>query len=370
MSCRSWKEGEMLIWRRVPRALLTFVLAATAAGVLVAAVSAGTVIGTARNDVLKGTLKNDKIYGKAGNDRMFGYAGNDVLTGGPGNDTLVGGPGNDTLVGGPGADVLNCGPGQDVAQADATDTVNKSCETVKGLPKPPALTIADAATAEGDSATKVLSFPVTLSAVSTKPVTVSFATADGTATAGSDYVAASGTLTFDPGEKAKTVDITINGETTLEPDESLTVNLSNPVNATIADGSATGTIQNDDHSPSPHPGHYAGTTSNGSALGFDVAGDGSAVANLTFTVHSSCFILGTSPDLPITVPGPVSINADRSFSTSFSGGRTDLSANGTIEGSFDASGNASGALKATTTVTTDSGPFPCPFDVDLTWTAQ
>jgi hypothetical protein len=162
--------------------------------------------------------------------------------------------------------------------------------------------------------------------------------------------------------------VTINGETTLEADETFTVNLSGPVNAAIADGSATGTIQNDDKSP--HAGHYAGTTSEGSALGFDVAGDGSTLANVTFTVHSRCFILGTSPELALTIPGPVSINADRTFSTTFSGGRADLSANGSIQGSFDVAGNASGTLQATTTVGLDGDSFPCPFGVDLTWNAQ
>jgi hypothetical protein len=177
---------------------------------------------------------------------------------------------------------------------------------------------------------------------------------------------ASGTLTFGPGEKTKTVDVTISGETTLESDEAFTVNLSNPVNASVADGSATGTIQNDDKSL--RPGHYAGSSSDGSALGFDVAGDGSGLTNLTFTVHASCFILGTSPDLPMTVPGPVSINADRTFSTSFSGGRPELSANGTMQGSFDASGNASGTLEGTTTVSLGGVSLPCPFSVD--WSAQ
>ena len=77
---------------------------------------------------------------------------------------------------------------------------------------------------------------VTLSQPAVTTITVNYATANGTATAGSDYVAASGTLTFGPGQSAKTITITINGDTTVEPNETVFVNLSAPVGATIADG--------------------------------------------------------------------------------------------------------------------------------------
>jgi len=60
-------------------------------------------------------------------------------------------------------------------------------------------------------------------------VTVSYATADGTATAGSDYVATSGTLTYTPGQTAKGIPVTVNGSTTIGPDKTFVVNLSSPV---------------------------------------------------------------------------------------------------------------------------------------------
>src|SRR5262249_20874762 len=59
-----------------------------------------------------------------------------------------------------------------------------------------------------------------------------------------------GTVTFDPGETSKTVHVTVNGDTTFESDEGLSVTLTDPVNAGLADDAATGTIQNDDAVPS------------------------------------------------------------------------------------------------------------------------
>jgi len=110
----------------------------------------------------------------------------------------------------------------------------------------PSLSINDISITEGNAGTKVLTFTVTLSAASNLTVTTTFNTANGTATAGSDYVATNGTLTFNPGETTRTIPVTINGDVNFEPDETFTVNLSNPVNATISDNQGLGTIQNDD----------------------------------------------------------------------------------------------------------------------------
>jgi hypothetical protein len=74
-----------------------------------------------------------------------------------------------------------------------------------------------------------MSFSVTLSAASNVIVSASFATANGTAIAPSDYVSTNGQLTFNPGDLSKSIDITINGDPTAEPDETFTVSLSNPV---------------------------------------------------------------------------------------------------------------------------------------------
>ena len=111
----------------------------------------------------------------------------------------------------------------------------------------PSLSINDVSTTEGQSGTKPLNFTVTLSAASNLTVTVNYATANGTATAPSDYVAVPSTLlTFNPGDTTKTIPVTINGDINFEPDETFTVNLSGSANATISKASGTGTILNDD----------------------------------------------------------------------------------------------------------------------------
>lgn len=106
-----------------------------------------------------------------------------------------------------------------------------------------------AITYEGNSGTKVVSFPVTLSNASSQSVTVRYATADGTASSGSDYVARTGTVTFAPGQTTATISVTVNGDTTVEPDEDFTVTLSAPTNSTIATATATAVIGDDDSQP-------------------------------------------------------------------------------------------------------------------------
>jgi hypothetical protein len=71
-------------------------------------------------------------------------------------------------------------------------------------------------------------------------------TANGTATAGSDYTAQTATVTFAPGTTTQTFSVSVNGDTTIEPNETLLVNLTSPSNATLATASGTGTITNDD----------------------------------------------------------------------------------------------------------------------------
>jgi hypothetical protein len=115
----------------------------------------------------------------------------------------------------------------------------------------PALSIDDVTVTEGDSGTTSATFNVTLSPTSAGTVTVNFATANGTATAGSDYVANSGTLTFNPGDSVQTVTVLVNGDTTPETTETFVVNLNTPSGAGILDGQGQATITNDDGAPPP-----------------------------------------------------------------------------------------------------------------------
>jgi hypothetical protein len=88
---------------------------------------------------------------------------------------------------------------------------------------------------------------VSLSTASEKPISVNYATANGTATtADHDYQSQSGTLTFAPGETSKTISIVIYGDTKKEADETFSVNLSGATNATLLDGTGIGAILNDD----------------------------------------------------------------------------------------------------------------------------
>ena len=103
---------------------------------------------------------------------------------------------------------------------------------------------------EGNTGTVNATFTVSLSAPSGLNVSVDFATADGTATAPADYTAASGTLTFAPGQTTKQVTVLVKGDLLDEANETFFVNLSNPSNATIADGQGVGTITDDDPLPS------------------------------------------------------------------------------------------------------------------------
>jgi hypothetical protein len=112
----------------------------------------------------------------------------------------------------------------------------------------PALSVADLTVTEGGPGTSTATFTVTLAPTSAGSVTVSYATADGTATAGSDYVAASGMLTFTAGQSARTVAVTVNGDTAPEPNESFLLNLTSPSGASLADGQAIGTIMDDEAS--------------------------------------------------------------------------------------------------------------------------
>ena len=110
----------------------------------------------------------------------------------------------------------------------------------------PTLAIGDVSKAEGNSGTTAFAFTVTLSSVSGTAVTVQYATANGTATAGSDYLATSGILTIPAGALSATITISVTGDTVKEANETFFVNLSNASGATIADSQGLGTITNDD----------------------------------------------------------------------------------------------------------------------------
>jgi chitinase len=119
-------------------------------------------------------------------------------------------------------------------------------------PAAPTISIGDLSHTEGGSGTTAFDFPLTLSHSSTSDVTVHFSTTNGTAAAPGDFTAVTNaTTTIAAGATTGVAEVLVNGDTTPEQDEQFTVSLGTVTGATVADGSATGTIQNDDGSPPP-----------------------------------------------------------------------------------------------------------------------
>ncbi len=110
----------------------------------------------------------------------------------------------------------------------------------------PSITVSSAAVEEGDEGTTNALFTVRLSVPSSQPVAVNFATTNGTALAGSDFVGANGTVTFPPGVLAQTVSVAVLGDTVAEADETFLLQLTSARNGIIMDRLGVGTILDDD----------------------------------------------------------------------------------------------------------------------------
>ena len=138
--------------------------------------------------------------------------------------------------------------------ANASIADGQGTATITDDDPQPTIAITDLSSTEGNAGTKTFGFDVTLSNPSASPVTVQYQTGGGNATAGTDYVGHSlTTLTFNPGAAlTQTVNVTVNGDTTSEANETFDVTLSNATNATVSStaGVGTGTIENDDSDPS------------------------------------------------------------------------------------------------------------------------
>ena len=171
--------------------------------------------------------------GGDGNGDGNGGDGNGDGNGGDGNGDGNGGDGNGDGHGGNGNGDGNGGNGAGNGNG------------VGGGRPFPTLSIGDTAVDEGHPA----GFVVSLSEASDEPVTVVFATLDGTAVDGSDYTATSGVLRFDPGDTERTVTVPTIDDDTAEQTETFAVELSAPSGATVADGTGVGTIADDDDAP-------------------------------------------------------------------------------------------------------------------------
>lgn len=123
---------------------------------------------------------------------------------------------------------------------DQTPTTNQQYSV------PPGVSIADVRVVEGNSGQRTVEVMVTLHHTASSPVTVAFRTKDITASAGSDYASVSGYVNFVKGEFMKKIVVTVNGDITIEADETLEIVLSSASGATIADSIGTVIIVNDD----------------------------------------------------------------------------------------------------------------------------
>ena len=141
-------------------------------------------------------------------------------------------------------ETTSCGRNESVCTEDGRMLSHSTSDNVQG---PAGISISDARVEEAAGA--VLAFTVTLSRSTGEDVTVDYATSDGTAEAGADYTATSGTLTISAGSSSGTIEVPVLDDAHDDDDETLTLTLSNPTNAVLDDATATGTIDNNDVMP-------------------------------------------------------------------------------------------------------------------------
>ena len=170
------------------------------------------------------------------------------------------------------------------------------------------ISISDVARLEGNSGSTNVVFTVRLEVSSSEAVTVAYTTADDTATSGSDYTAAAGTLSFAPGVKSQSITVVGTGDTAVESDETFAVVLSNPTGAVLLKSDGEGTIANDDGLSPPY---------RNPRLQWDVNGDGiiSALDALIVINH-----LNSNGAGPLPAPSPtaarlyIDVNGDAQVS--------------------------------------------------------
>jgi len=265
----------------------------------------------------------------------------------------------------------------------------------------PNLSIADVAVSEGDAGTKLAVFTVTLSQVAPVPVTFDLATTgSGSATAGTDYVVRSlSGLQVATGQLAKTVAITINGDTTIEGNETYVVAVSNVMNANVVDGAALGTISNDDAPAlSIEEGYIVeGNTDKVATLNvtlsraspfpvtFDIAtATGTADAGVDYATSALTGLLipagSTSKTISVTIKGDTTVETTEIFHVVVSNAANATLADGsadvviydddlpslTIADVAVAEGNAGTRTAVFTIALSEVSPYPVQFDFGTT----
>jgi ELWxxDGT repeat protein len=224
----------------------------------------------------------------------------------------------------------------------------------------PLLQVSDVALAEGDAGTTDAAFVVTVFPGSSQTVTVDFATSTGSAAAGSDYVTASGTLTFAPGVASQTVEVQVVGDTVPEPDETFFLELSNPTNAFVGDGRGAATVLDDEDAflsiadaptategnaglvpvtftvtldePPALPVTVAWATADGAASAGSDYQAASGVLSFAATAETVCTPALCARTLTVNVVGDVSDEFDETFVVHLSGATNAVVADGSAVG--------------------------------------
>jgi uncharacterized protein (UPF0303 family) len=204
----------------------------------------------------------------------------------------------------------------------------------------PSITVADVKVIEGNAGTVNAVFTVSLSNTTDQKVSIDYATANGSATlANSDYAGAGGTLSIPPKTASATITVAVNGDTKFEGDETFTLDLSNPVNATIADGQAVGTISNDDAAPTISIGDVkviegnggtvnavftvslSNTTDQKVSVDYATADASATIANGDYAGTSGTLSIPpktASATITVTVNGDTRFESDETFTVSLS----------------------------------------------------
>jgi len=212
--------------------------------------------------------------------------------------------------------------------------------TVRITDDDPRISVSDRSASEGNSGATEYKFTVSLSAASNQTVTVDYTTNNGTATAGSDYVATNGTVTFLPGQPtSQEITVVVNGDHTPEDNENFTLNLSNASsNAQISDGVGDGTINDDE--PRISVGNWSAYEGNSGATEFKFTVSLSGAYDETVTVafdtaNGSATTVGndyvatnriltfepnqpTSQEITVLVNGDLDVESDEYFTVNLS----------------------------------------------------
>jgi chitinase len=172
----------------------------------------------------------------------------------------------------------------------------------------PTINVSSASVTEGNSGTTTVTLTISLSGPAQNTVQATWSTVAGTALAGSDFNAASGTVAFTPGGFAsQTITITINGDTTFEPNETFTVALSNVANAK-AGANGTVTIVNDDADPGVPLVNVTATDATGAEQGsdpivFKITRTGSTASAITISLDWTAGTATFGTDYTVTATG-------------------------------------------------------------------